>query len=216
VIDLAKYKYIIWDWNGTLLNDVDFVVDIMNKMLKKRDLTSISAEKYREIFVFPVIKYYSQLGFDFSKEPFEELALEFVNEYKNNINRFILFEEVDEVLGSIEKLGILQIILSASNEDDLIEIVGDLGISRYFVKIAGLKNHFAESKVSRAKEIIGELFLKPEEVILFGDTYHDYEVSQQIGCDCLLISKGHQSGERLSHLGVPVIESLMEVKEHLL
>ena len=63
---IAKHKHIIWDWNGTLINDVWLVVEAMNKMLKKRNLPKIDSKKYREIFDFPVTEYYSKLGFDFS------------------------------------------------------------------------------------------------------------------------------------------------------
>ena len=76
-----KRRHIIWDWNGTLINDIWLVVEIMNKMLKKRSLSEIDLKKYREIFDFPVIDYYAKLGFDFSKESFEELTVEFIGEY---------------------------------------------------------------------------------------------------------------------------------------
>jgi len=78
---IVKYKRVIWDWNGTLINDVCLVVEIMNKMLKKRNLPRIDSKIYREIFDFPVTKYYLTLGFDFSKELFEELTDEFISEY---------------------------------------------------------------------------------------------------------------------------------------
>ncbi|GAI63219.1 unnamed protein product [marine sediment metagenome] len=83
---IAKHKHIIWDWNGTLINDVWLVVEIMNKMLKKRNLSKIDSKKYREIFDFPVTKYYSKLGFDFSNESFEKLTVEFISEYYQRFN----------------------------------------------------------------------------------------------------------------------------------
>lgn len=46
-------KHIIWDWNGTLFDDVDICVDNINWLLKKYNLPEITKEKYREIFTFP-------------------------------------------------------------------------------------------------------------------------------------------------------------------
>ena len=57
---ISKYKYIIWDWNGTLLNDVWLCIEIMNEMLENRNLPSITYDKYREIFDFPVQRYYEK------------------------------------------------------------------------------------------------------------------------------------------------------------
>ncbi|GAH19283.1 unnamed protein product, partial [marine sediment metagenome] len=146
---IAKHKHIIWDWNGTLINDVWLVVEIMNKMLKKRNLSKIDSKKYREIFDFPVTKYYAKLGFDFSDESFEKLTDEFISEYYTRFNECKLFDEVEEVLKKIRDRGISQSILSASKEDVLTEKIKYYGIDKYFSRIIGLENHYAESKIER-------------------------------------------------------------------
>ncbi len=208
---IVKYKHIIWDWNGTLINDIWLVVEIMNKMLKKRNLPRIDSKKYRNIFDFPVTKYYSKLGFDFSNESFEKLTNEFISEYYQRFNECKLFNEVKEVLEKIRDRGISQSILSASKEDVLIEKIKYYGIDKYFSRIIGLENHYAESKIERGKKWIAKLNLNPQEVLLVGDTIHDYDVSKHIGCDCLLIANGHNSYERLASLGIDVIGTLKEI-----
>ncbi len=208
---IVKYKHIIWDWNGTLINDIWLVVEIMNKMLKKRNLPRIDSKKYRDIFDFPVTKYYSKLGFDFSNEPFKKLTNEFISEYYQRFNECKLFDEAEEVLEKIRDRGISQSILSASKEDVLIEKIKYYGIDKYFSKIIGLENHYAESKIERGKKWIAELNLNPQEVLLIGDTIHDYDVSKHIGCDCLLVANGHHSYERLTSLEIDVIGTLKEI-----
>ena len=79
---IVKYKHIIWDWNGTLINNIWLVVEIMNKMLKKRNMPGIDSKKYREIFDFSVTKYYSKLGFDFSDKSFEKLTVDVIGTLK--------------------------------------------------------------------------------------------------------------------------------------
>jgi len=208
---ISKYKHIIWDWNGTLINDVWLVVEIMNKMLKKRNMPGIDSKRYREIFDFPVIDYYAKLGFDFSDESFEKLTVEFISEYYTRFNECKLFDETEEVLKKIRDMGISQSILSASKEDVLIEKIKYYSIDKYFCRIMGLENHYAESKVERGKKWITELNLNPQDVLLMGDTAHDYDVSEHIGCDCLLIANGHYSYERLAKLGVDVVGTLKEM-----
>ncbi len=183
----------------------------MNKMLRKRNLPGIDSKKYREIFDFPVIDYYAKLGFDFSKESFEELTVEFIGEYYARFNECKLFDEVEEVLKKIRDRGISQSILSASKEDVLTEKIKHYGIDKYFSKTIGLENHYAESKIENGKKWIAELNLNPQEVLLIGDTAHDYIVSKHIGSDCLLIANGHYSYKRLAKLGVDVISTLKEM-----
>ena len=208
---IYNYKHIIWDWNGTLVDDVWLVVEIMNKMLKKRQLPGIDSKKYKEIFDFPVTKYYIKLGFDFSREPFEKLTVEFIGEYYRRFNECKLFNHTEELLKKIRDMGISQSILSASKEDVLLEKVRYYGIDKYFCKIIGLENHYAESKIERGKKWIAGLKIDPQEVLLIGDTIHDYVVSKHIGGDCLLIASGHNSYERLVTLDTDIVRSLEEI-----
>jgi len=62
---------IIWDWNGTLLNDVDICVESINILLSERGHKPLSKSLYREIFTFPVKAYYELAGFDFTNESFD-------------------------------------------------------------------------------------------------------------------------------------------------
>ncbi|MCK5766856.1 MAG: HAD family hydrolase [Candidatus Atribacteria bacterium] len=208
---INNYKHIIWDWNGTLVDDVWLVVEIMNKMLKKRHLPGIDSKKYREIFDFPVIKYYIKLGFDFSRESFEKLTVEFISEYYERFNECRLFNHTEEFLKKIRDLGISQSILSASKEDVLIEKIKYYGIEKNFCKIVGLENHYAESKIEKGKKWIVSLNLNPHEVLLIGDTVHDFIVSKHIGSDCQLIANGHNSRKKLEKLGACVVGSMQEM-----
>ena len=209
------YKHIIWDWNGTLLDDVDIVIDAMNNLLKRRKLPLIDYETYKSIFTFPVKHYYELLGFNFKAEPFEKLATEYMTEFNSDKYQSRLFSEAEKVLRSIYDLGISQSILSASQEEELNIIVERLGIKNYFKMVAGLNNHYANSKVERGKQCLSYLKLMSDEVILIGDTIHDYEVACELGCDCLLISNGHQSYERLNKLNTSIISSLSDVREYI-
>ena len=76
-----KYKNVVWDWNGTLLNDVKVGVNTLNDMLGRRGLPLLSVEDYKEKFGFPVIDFYDRVGFDMEKESFHELSVDFVETY---------------------------------------------------------------------------------------------------------------------------------------
>jgi len=211
---IGEYKYIFWDWNGTLIDDVWLAVEVINRMLKKRSLPEIDIKRYKEIFDFPVIKFYIRLGFNFSKEPFEELAREFIEDYYAHFNECRLFAGAESILKKIQERRITQAILSASQEEVLLEKIRYYGIESYFSRIIGLENHYAEDKTDIGKKCLEELRINPEEVILIGDTVHDYTVSKCIGGDCILIAQGHQSYERLKRLGTLVIGGLPELMNY--
>ena len=83
-----KYKHIIWDWNGTLVNDLTLCVDLLNVSLKKRGLPLISENIYKQKFLFPIKKFYETVGFDFPKENFESTNKKFHSGFETNFKKF--------------------------------------------------------------------------------------------------------------------------------
>ena len=117
-IELKNFTHIIWDWNGTLLDDAWLCVDVMNGMLKKRGLPLKTVEEYRELFDFPVKDYYAKLGYDFDKEPFDEVGMEFIIKYNKRQDETLLHPEVLEILAAFNTRGFSQNILSAREHND--------------------------------------------------------------------------------------------------
>ncbi|MFA6433838.1 MAG: HAD hydrolase-like protein [Elusimicrobiales bacterium] len=145
---IRKYKHVIWDWNGTILDDTGLCVRIVNMLKAKRGQPAISVEKYRAIFGFPVKDYYIAAGFDFSRESFEEVGLEWVHEYEKEKFKCGLHSGVKEVLDAIYSYKIGQSILSAYSRRALGEMVGYYGLSDYFTHSYGLESVYAPRSLS--------------------------------------------------------------------
>ena len=208
---ITYYGHIIWDWNGTLLNDVSICSEIINEILTKRNLKPLSISDYKNIFTFPVKNYYEKAGLDFSLYPFEELGQEWMIEYEKLKFNTSLYPDTLEVLDFISKTGIRQSILSAYSHHTLVDIVKHFKVDKYFMHLAGLNNIYAASKIDLGKDLMKKLRIDFKNILLIGDTIHDFEVAKEIGADCLLISNGHQTRERLLTCGVPVLDSIREI-----
>lgn len=209
--DISRYRHIIWDWNGTLLDDAWLCIDIMNGMLNRRGMPPLSADRYREIFDFPVIDYYRRVGFDFTREPFEGISTEFITEYNRRKFECRLRAHGREVLSHFSRTGLGQSILSASQHASLERIVNHHDIRHFFTGISGLDDHHAAGKTANARAMIRALPLPPAAVLLIGDTVHDVAVAAEIGVDCLLIPGGHQDTLRLAASGARQIGCLSEL-----
>ena len=211
-----KYTHIVWDFNGTLLDDIRAGIDAVNVMLADRGLATIdSVEAYRELFCFPIIKYYAKLGFDFEKEDYYTvLAPEWVEMYLENYKSSPLTENAKYTLQRLGEMGYAQTLLSATELQMLKRQLAELGLEQYFTEICGLDNIHAGSKVDTA---IAWRAAHPDDTVLFvGDTVHDYEVACAAGADCVLYSKVHQSYAQLAECGCPIIENLSDLIDFLL
>jgi len=210
-MNLLKYNHIIWDWNGTLLDDVELCVSIINSLLVKRNLSPISLDYYREIFSFPILQYYQKLGFDFSSESFEMIGTEFILKYEKRRAQCALMADAAKTLQHFADRGLTQSILSASKQDYLLDAVSGYGLDAFFMEINGLDNHYASSKVDIGVDFVVRNNLDPATILLIGDTMHDADVAKALGVNCCLIANGHQSYQRLVACGAPIVASLAEL-----
>ncbi len=201
-------KLILWDWNGTLLNDVAVCVDAMNIMLAKRAMNALNIETYQKIFTFPVQNYYKALGFDFKKDSFEDLSIEYIGLYKDLSLKSPLQDGAIEMLEYFKEKDYKQVIISASEQNTLENQVQERNITKYFDTIIGLDNIHAHSKLHNALAYINELKIKPQNICFIGDTYHDFEVADAIGCKCILIKSGHMDLAKYSLDSVAIVENL--------
>ncbi len=193
---MKQYTHLIWDFNGTLLDDVESCIKSANRLLVAHGLSPIaSVEQYRSLFGFPIIDYYRRLGFDFSVTPYADLAVEWVAYYLEQTRNACLYPDVTAVLDRFSGLGLQQLILSATELGMLEGQVNALGIRDRFDQLLGLENIQAYSK-----EQIGirwRVANPGARPLLIGDTDHDAAVAAAMGIDCVLICRGHQSRSHL-------------------
>lgn len=202
-----KHTCVIWDFNGTIFDDMQAGIVSVNKMLAERGLDIIpSVEHYREIFDFPIKEYYRGLGFDFEREPYEVLAPVWVELYNQNAENAGLCPSVAETMKALRDKGIRQVIISACEINMLEYYLGKLGVREYLDDVVGLDNIHAGGKIERALEWKSKN--ADEKMIMVGDTTHDAETAKALGADCVLYAQGHQSRKRLSACGCPMVDDI--------
>ena len=209
-----KYDYLVLDFNGTIIDDVDLCLNILNHLLEERNYKKVSLEEYKHIFTFPIKKYYINAGFDLEKYSFTSISNEFISLYQKASLNCKLYEGINELIDKCNNNRIKVVLLSASQKDNLKEQTDHFGLSEKFEAILGTSTIEAASKVEIGKNYFKD---KQDKKILFvGDTTHDAEVASAIGADALLITHGHQARDILLKANpLKVVDSFKEVEDIL-
>ena len=211
-----KYAHIIWDFNGTIIDDVSLGVDVFNKLRADCGLAPIDKSDYVENFKIPVRDFYEDMGFDFSKVDFRKIGERFVELYSSKRFECPLTFGVADAVRTFSKIGVGQSVLSAYENGLLHQAISHYGLSDYFGRIDGLDNIDAGSKIELGKRHIAAIGESPDRVVMVGDTPHDKQVADAMGVACALVACGHTSRGRLEKVEVPVFENPAEFKEAFL
>jgi len=210
-----RYNTVVWDWNGTLLNDARVCRELINVILKRHGLPRLSRTRYLALFDIPVRGYYERIGFDFTRHSFEVVGAEFIALYEQRRSRLRLQPGGRDLLKALRDRSVHQIVLSAYRHDTLISLLEEKGLRDLFTSIAGADDVYARGKEGQGRRLMQRLQLDPATTLLIGDTRHDHEVARAMGIDCVLLDAGHQARHRLAALGVPVFDDLGQLRAWL-
>ncbi|MBR2867538.1 MAG: HAD family hydrolase [Clostridia bacterium] len=204
-----KYTHIIWDWNGTLLDDIGASLASVNDMLARRGEEPMDITRYKECIGTPIIRFYEQV-FDLEKEDYPSILAEYNAGYMHHLGVCGLTEGAVEAIEIFAAAGIHQAIVSSSNNAQLCENAKKYGVYDRFEAVLGAADFKADSKIERARAYL-ESSGENCSVLVVGDLEHDAEMAAEIGADCVLLTSGHEHPERLRRSGAVVLDKISEL-----
>ena len=230
--------HILWDWNGTLLDDTQAALDTLNIMLARRRGRPIEMGYYRDHFAFPVKPFYKAIGVCLENEDWDALAQEYHDTYAEQPKR--LNPETFAALDYAKSMGCRQSIISALRQDLLDGITEELGVAKYMDFIYGVDNLDGFGKIDRARELVSAIthssthplshssthplshssthplshssthpLSHSSTIVLIGDSLHDKEVADALGVGCVLCGQGSHAAWRLAAVA-PTGETLTD------
>ena len=211
-----KYKHVIWDWNGTLLDDVALGHRMLNYLQGIKGIAPSSFEDYRAMFTFPITDFYKKAGLYENMESFQKLADIYIKEYERQVGDCFLQKDAEKVLDKLDKNGITSSILTASLESMAYSQIKHYGIEKYFIAVTGKDDYYASGKCELVMAHLSKIRYSPEEIVFVGDTLHDADIAQEIECDCIIVENGHQDVEKIDRRDINTAKDLWEVCEKVL
>ena len=210
---MTPYRVILWDWNGTLADDLDASLRSTNDILAKRNVPPINLEQYYEYIDTPISRFYEHL-LDLNEVPMEVIGGEFYEFYHNYFEG--LHQGAAELLEELKQAGLRQVILSSAHRENVEQDTARFGIRNYFDDILAADDLLAAGKVERGKVWIARQPEPPQSMVLIGDTLHDLDTARAMGVDCILCAIGHQSEADLRASGAKVVTGFSQLRPLLL
>lgn len=210
-----KYRNILWDWNGTILNDTPVAFEATNILLERYGYPTITLEYYRDNIDTPIVNFYSKI-FDLNKHDMQMLDDEWGVLYNQLSDKIGLHEGVRNLLCYFADENCRQVVLSAFRTEEITKYARKFSVEKYFEDILGTQNIVMESKTIRGRRYMNEHEFAPEQTLYIGDTVHDCDTALALGVDCVLFSGGQQSPKLLQKCGVPVSDSFAEIKNQII
>jgi len=210
-------QHVVWDWNGTLADDHTIVVGCVNDVCVQFGLPQVDADGYRRLFTRPVKVFWERLaGRLLTDAEFAELDEGFHQAYGSRLAVVPLAADASEALALVRDGGLSQSVLSMWRHNDLVGLVGALGIAGFFVRVEGVRGPGGAVKAGQlaahldALTTEAGLTVRPGEVLVVGDTLDDAAAAQAVGARCVLYDGGTHHLDTLEASGLPVAGTLVD------
>ncbi len=191
---LASKACIFWDWNGTLLDDLDYSLGVNNGIFESKGVATLSKQFYQDNFTLPISEYYDKLDLESRGISRDEMTDLFVANYEANRDKPDLHRGAWDCLRKLYESGVTQVLFSAAHITELEFQIKHHNVSEYFEILSGAGDFNGGSKLDRGRAVKEEYDFKNGVVV--GDTLHDVQIGREIGFETVWVSEGHQSLER--------------------
>jgi phosphoglycolate phosphatase-like HAD superfamily hydrolase len=208
-------RHVVWDWNGTLVADLDATVEAINVVMATFGGRRISPGDYRRHYQRPVRAFYEYL-FERQLDNHTWVRIDelFHSEYSRRLEAIALASGAREALAGVAAAGHTQSLLSMWLHDQLLHEVDRHGIAHWFVRVDGNRPGQGDPKSKSLGRHLETLGLAGDQVVVVGDALDDVEAARTVGARAVLVTSTHQP-ERLRVTGVPVVDRLVDVLAHL-
>jgi phosphoglycolate phosphatase-like HAD superfamily hydrolase len=208
-------RHVVWDWNGTLVADLDATVEAINEVMAAFGLQTISPDDYRLHYCRPVRAYYEYLfQGQLDDHAWVRIGELWHSEYHRRLDAVALAPGAGETLAAVAAAGYTQSLLSMWLHDRLIQEVERHGIAHWFVRVDGCRLGPGDSKSESLVRHLETLGLVGDQVVVVGDALDDVEAARAVGARAVLVTGTHHP-ERLQAAGVPVVDRLVDVLAYL-
>jgi len=202
--------HVVWDWNGTLLDDLDQVIAAVNETLRELGESPISAVMYGAHYQRPVRRFYeSLLGRVVPDHEWHLIDELFHNAYRSQLPNVTLAPDATEALEAVDSAGHTQSLLSMLLHDDLVDMASTFGVDRFMRRIDGLRGARGVQKLASLESHIDALGLTTGDVLIIGDALDDVAAAKAAGSRCVMYDRGTFPREQIRHAGVPTAPTLM-------
>lgn len=207
-----RYNYIFWDFNGTIIDDVNNALGCVNDLLYRKGRKPITLEEYYRYVETPIIGFYRHI-LPPKELDFDEISRDFHKDYAKRLNETGLATGVKELMAELKSRGAKQYIITSNHIDETTALCEKFGIIDYVEEISGATDSSCSSKTQRALELFERLNTDCRNAVFIGDTLHDLETANALGVDCVLVEYGHQGKRLLREHKAYTVPTLKEVKD---
>lgn len=192
-----EYKYIFFDFDGTLVNTVEGTAASAKYALEQFSINTDNIENLGKIFCGPPLRE-SFLKFELSEDDIKS-AITVYKKYQaeNTIELSKIYDGIKDLLENLKNLGKSLNVVTLKSKETTINILKYLDIYKYFDNVIGMCDEFPNQNKKEMLKYVTDR-IDSDKAIMIGDRKSDIEAGNYCKIDTLAVLYGMDSYDTLS------------------
>lgn len=205
---------LIFDWDGTLFDSIDWIVECLQAAAHATGLRELSAREAKSVIGLSLQSALETLYPGENPEMASLLVANYREIYHTRpLSSLGLYEGVHELLGTLRESGYRLAVATGKARSGLDAALDETGTRGYFESTRCADETASKPDPRMLHEILEELNVTVDRAVMIGDSLHDLRMAQRAGMRSVGISQGANDHEELMALSpVFCLEAIQDLK----
>lgn len=195
---MSEYKFIVFDWDGTLMDSAQKIVSCMRVAIERAGLPERTDDQMRHIIGLGMHEAIERL-FPEQQVDIARLAAEYRDEFISlNQTPSPLYEGVHELLECLEDRGYWLAVATGKSRTGLDHVLAEVGLKQRFHATRTADETASKPHPLMLNELMQECGFSAAETLMVGDTEFDLEMAHAAGVAPVAVRGGAHPVEHLS------------------
>ncbi|WP_343034761.1 HAD-IA family hydrolase [Thiomicrorhabdus cannonii] len=195
---MKKYRLVIFDWDGTLMNSEARIVASIQAAAERCGLPVLPAHEAKQIIGLSLDKAMLGLYPDATEAQLQAMAQSYTQSFLHECEVAMeSFEGAEAMLFSLKNIGVKLAIATGKSRRGLDEVLKECGFGPYFDITRTPVESASKPDPLMLQQILEELEVELEHALMVGDTTFDMEMAHNINMDRVALTHGVHEAEAL-------------------
>jgi len=196
---MKKYKLIIFDWDGTIMDSQQAIVNTLAGVVSELNLPGRTNDELKNVIGLGLTQAIFLLYPELDDKQNQHFANCYRSAYLSSTQpKPLLFDGAAQMLEQLELTGVMLAVATGKSRSGLQYSLDYSGLSQYFHASRCADETCSKPNPQMLEELLDEFSLLPEDAIMIGDTEYDMEMAHNINMDAIAVSYGVHEQHRLA------------------
>ncbi|PKH93146.1 HAD family hydrolase [Pseudoalteromonas sp. 78C3] len=216
VTPIKKYKLVIFDWDGTVMDSVTKIVNCIRSSAESLNLVPPSDEAIKNIIGMSLEKAIDVL-FPDNVAQHQALISGYKYQYSVDTTPTPVFANVVSVLNALKEQGIVLAVATGKGRGGLERLLEQSQLRHFFSATRTSDEALSKPSADMLYQLLEELGISAQDAVMIGDTQIDMTMAKAAGMDRIGVTMGVHNAQQLNKLSpVATVDNYLQLQQVLL